>query len=486
MRTISLPSIARQAMIKYGFEPGFSKAVNKEVERLKDQLKTLPVDKSVEDMRSSLWSSIDNSDSLDLDQLEYCERSLRDEIHVFVAIADVDTYIPKSSAMDKRARQNGTSVYAEVETFPMIPEKLCNDLSSLREGEDRQAVVVDFFVTRDGQFRAGDVRRALVHNKAKLVYEPLGAWLEDQGPIPEKVESIEGLKDQILLQNEASQRLRNFRLSQGALELDTLEAKVLMENHEVKDIAVKHSNAARFIIENFMISANGTMTNFLEKNNFPYIQRILRTPEHWIKIVALAYDLSDQLPEEADAKALSDFLIRQRNRNPDRFPDLSLAVVKLLGHAEYDLIEPGKRKVGHFGLAVRSYTHSTAPNRRYVDIVLQRLIKAVLDKKNTPYTKLELQNIADWCTDRDQSAKKVERFMIKVAGAILLRGRIGEVFEGMITGASEKGTYVRLFHPPVEGRVMRNFVHMNVGSKVRVRLTGLDPLEGHVDFEGAN
>ncbi|HOW34935.1 MAG TPA: RNB domain-containing ribonuclease [Candidatus Omnitrophota bacterium] len=483
-RRINLHAIAHRALLNYGFNPEFPKNVVKEAKALKDQLKDGISDKSIEDLRSLLWSSIDNFDSEDLDQLEFCQRSPRGEIQVFVAIADVDAYVVKGTAMDKRAYQNGATVYAEVETFTMIPEKLCTNLSSLLEGCDRLAIVIDFFVGRDGELRHGQIRRAVVHNKAKLVYESVGDWLENRGSMPEKIGQIKNLKEQILLQSEAAQRLHDFRMNNGALELDTREPGVVMKKGEIEDITVKKRNLARTIIENFMIAANRTMTGFFEKNRIPYVQRILPTPERWSRIIEVAQEHYDDLPLRADAKALSDFLVRQRDRDPDHFPDLSLAIVKLLGYAIYDLVEPGRKTPGHFGLAVRDYTHSTAPNRRYVDVILQRLIKAALAGKNTPYTKIELKEIADWCSDRDRASKKVERFMVKVAGAILLMDKVNQIFEGIITGASEKGTYVRIFTPPVEGRVVRNFRGMNIGDKVRVRLVRLDPWQGYVDFDG--
>ncbi len=483
---VDLQKIARQAVLNYGFIPDFQKHVEKEIHRLKNLLPEAAQDKSIEDMRSLLWSSIDNIDSEDLDQLEYCQRISKQEIHVFVAIADVDVYVKKGTAIDHHAYQNGTTVYAEVEIFPMLPEKLCTNLSSLCEGQDRLAVVVDFFVRKTGDIRPGKVRRAIVHNSAKLVYESVGDWLQNEAPIPEKIVKKKGLQEQILLQYEAAQWMHEFRMETGALELETFETSVVMADKKIGEIIVRRKIKSRLIIENFMVAANRTMSAFLEKHGIPYIQRILRIPERWPRIIEIVNEHGDTLPAEADSKALSDFLVRQRRRDPDHFPDLSLSIVKLLGHAEYDLIEPGKRNIGHFGLAVHDYTHSTAPNRRYVDIVIQRLIKNVLARKPMPYAKLELKNIADHCTLCDHSSKKVERFMVKVAGAVLLMDRVGQLFSGIVTGASNKGVYVRLLSPPVEGRIMRGFRGMNVGDQVRVRLVGLDPQRGHVDFAGMN
>lgn len=482
-RFIDLHTVAHQVMGEYNFSHPFPPKVLKETKKIIKTVK-LSGDNRIEDMTSLLWSSIDNHDSKDLDQLEYCERKPNREIHVRVAIADVDLYVHKGTLTDKHALHNGTSVYTGIEIFPMIPEILCTHASSLIEGEDRLAIIINFFVRIDGSIRTGNIYRALVRNKAKLVYESLGEWLEGHGPMPEKVGNIDGLKEQLQLQDEAAQRLHTFRMKNGALELDTIEASTVIEEKKVVGLVVKKKNKARYIIENFMIAANRTMVAFLEKHQFFYIQRILRTPERWPMIVEIAHSLKEQLPDEPDSQALSDFLMHQWHRDPDHFPDLSLRIVKLLGSAEYVLATPGRAGKGHFGLAVHDYTHSTAPNRRYVDIIIQRLIKAALLGKNTPYSKDELRKIASWCTLRDKASKKVERFVRKVAGAILIRNRIGEIFDAIVTGASEKGTYVRLLQPPVEGKVVYQDRGMDVGQQVRVRLIRVEPHKGFIDFEG--
>lgn len=481
--SLNLHAIAHQAMADYGFVPNFPPSVIREAHNFVDKIKNYKADPAIKDMRDLLWSSIDNEDSRDLDQLEYCQRAPNLEIHVMVAIADVDYYVEKGAPTDHHANANGTSVYTGVETFPMLPERLCTDLSSLCEGEDRRALVVDFFVLKDGNIRPGGIAPALVRNKAKLVYEPVGDWLEGQGVVPFKVADTHGLQAQIILQDEAAQRLHNFRMEQGALELETIEAKPIVHGETVVDLFVQKKNQARFLIENFMIATNRTMVAFLEKNGVAYIQRILREPEHWLRIVKVAEDLADTLPALPDAKALDEFLVRQRKRNSETFPDLSLTIVKLIGQAEYVMVEAGKNNLGHFGLAVYDYTHSTAPNRRYIDIIIQRIIKAILIQQNAPYNKRELSDIASWCTDRDHSSKKVERFMRKVAGAVLLSDKIGQVFDAIVTGASDKGTYVRLLHPPVEGRVMRGEKGFEVGQRVRVRLVSMVPEKGYIDFE---
>ena len=469
-------------MTRYGFQPQFPQFVIREVKELNEGRIIKKVRSNVQDLRSVLWSSIDNADSLDLDQLGYCEGHPHQDITVKIAIADVDAFVPKGSQTDIYASNNGTSVYTGVEIFPMLPERLSTDLSSLKAGADRLAVVVEFTVLKNGDVSREKIYRALVRNKAKLIYEEIGDWLEGKGPRPQTLADIPGLEEQIRLQDEAAQRLLTFRTEKGALEFETIEPKPVMRDDVILDLIIQQKNQARYLIENFMIAANGAMVRFLEKRGSPMIQRIVRTPQNWLRIVDVATSLGEALPPEPDSRALSLFLSRQRRRDPEHFPDLSLTIVKLLGPGEYVMMEPGKAKYGHFGLAVMDYTHSTAPNRRYVDVIIQRLLKAVLDEKPIPYTKRELIEHASWCTDRDKAAKKVERFMRKVEAAILLREHVGKSFDAIVTGASDKGTYVRLLAPPVEGRVVRGEEGMTVGQKVRVRLVYLNEYKGFVDF----
>jgi exoribonuclease-2 len=345
--------------------------------------------------------------------------------------------------------------------------------------------VIEFVVLKNGDVRRGKIYLALVHNRAKLVYEEVGAWLDGHGPFPQAFTDIPGLEEQVRLQDEAASRLKNFRMEKGALELESLEAKTVMKDDMVVGLVLPSEDRAHHVIENFMIAANGTVMEFLEKAHVPVIQRIVRVPKNWPGIVDVAADLGTRLPAEADVKALSKFLLKRKSADSVHFPDLSLTIVKLLGPGEYMMLEPGKAPVGHFGLAVSDYTHSTAPNRRYVDLIIQRILKAVLDRKACPYSRKELIEHAAWCTDRDKMSKKVERFMQKVAAAVLMRGRIGEVFDGIITGSSDKGIYVRLVEPPVEGRIMGGGERLSVGQNVRVKLTDLDPYQGHIDFERA-
>ena len=480
---VDLHAIARDAMKEYDFQYQFPKAVIKEVKAINEEPLLKSESDGVRDLRELLWSSIDNVESLDLDQLEYCERGQNSEIRVKVAIADVDLFVPRKSLTDGYAAHNGTSVYTGVEIFSMLPERLSTDLSSLRVAQDRMAVIIEFIVLRDGDVRKGDIYRALVRNKAKLIYDEIGDWLEGKTAVPPSVREIAGLEGQVRLQDEAAQRLRKFRLEQGALELDTIEARPVLRDETVTALIVPRENEARYIIENFMIAANITMITFLEKAGFAVIQRVVRIPKNWQGIMDTAAACGERLPPEPDAKALSQFLFRRKEADPERFPDLSLTIVKLLGPGEYMMLEPGKLSYGHFGLAVTDYTHGTAPNRRYVDIIMQRLVKAVLNKRPSPYSEKELVKYSDWCTLRDKASKKVERFMRKAEAAVLLSGRIGEAFQAIVTGISEHGTFVRIISPPVEGRVMRGEEGLAVGEKIRVRLTGMNPYKGHIDFE---
>lgn len=477
-----LKAIAWEAMKKYDFRPQFPQTVKQEIEGFGEGIpKTLPGDTL--DLRDLLWSSIDNFDSEDLDQIEYCEKGERGEVTMKVAIADVDFFVPKDSKTDRHAVHNGTSVYLGVVTFPMLPDKLSKGISSLLPGRDRLAMVMEYTIFPNGDTEPGKIYRALVRNKAKLVYEEVGDWLEGKGPIPEVIEKTPGLREQVLLQNKVAQAMNGFRMERGALDLDTLEANAVVRDDKVISMMVVQKNMARSIIEELMVAGNGTMVAYLGKAKVPMIQRVVKVPKYWDEIMLLATTYGEHLPAVPDAKALSVFLTRQRIKDPERFPDLSLTIVKLLGPGEYMCLEPGQPPTGHFSLAVMDYTHSTAPNRRYPDIVNQRILKSVLDNKPCPYTAQDLVELTAWLTDREMASKKVERFMRKAAAAELLADRIGEAFDALVTGATEKGTYVRLIEPPAEGRVVRKERGLRVGMKVRVRLLSTDPFNGFIDFE---
>ncbi|MDD1730214.1 MAG: RNB domain-containing ribonuclease [Methanospirillum sp.] len=479
---IDLKSIARDVMVKYGFLPEFSPSVINEVKGIVNK----PIDShpnDIRDLRTLLWSSIDNYDSMDLDQIEYCEPGKNDIIHVKIAIADVDFFVNRDSQADRHAAHNGTSVYTGIETFPMLPDPLSKGVSSLLPGSDHLAMVIEYTVLPDGNFEPGDIYRALVTNRAKLIYEEIGDWLEGKTNIPESVRAVAGLKEQIELQNTAALRLKQHRREQGALDLGTLEANAIISEGVVLDLVVQEQNLARCLIEEFMVAANGTTVAFLNKAGMPMVQRIVRTPKNWEGIRMTAAQLREKLPRAPDTRALAKFLIKRRQADPERFPDLSLTIVKLMGPGEYVPLIPGEPPVGHFALAVTDYTHGTAPNRRYVDLIIQRIIKSVLDNRKNPYTNTELQELTTWLTGREKGSKKVERFMQKAAAAVLLQNRIGQLFEGLVTGASEKGTYVRIISPPVEGRVVQGCRGLYVGQKVRVRLLRTDPYQGYIDFD---
>ncbi len=478
---IDLTEIARQTMIEEGFKPDIPDAVQNEVRRLVAQ-KSLPKS-STRDLRSLLWSSIDNQTSRDLDQVEFVQRLDDDRIDVLIGVADVDAFASKGTATDYHASENTTSVYTGVKTFPMLPEELSTDVTSLVAGEDRLAVIIDFVVAKDSSTTTPEVYPAIVHNYAKLSYELVGDWLEHDSPTPTEIANVPQLEQQIRLQFEVARSLRELRRKQGALELATIQAvPVTDDKGRVVDFAVAEPNAARDIIENFMVAANVAMAQFLEQNSVMSLRRVVRTPENWPRIVDLARELGETLPQQPDAGALEDFLEVRKRADPSHFPDLSLAIIKLLGPGEYAVQVPGQESEGHFGLAVHNYTHSTAPNRRYADLITQRLLKACIAKNSPPYAREQLNEIATHCTERENAARKVERKMRKVAAAVLLADRIGEEFEAIVTGITPKGTFARVLKPPVEGLIVKGKEGLQVGQQVRVRLLATEPAKGFIDF----
>jgi VacB/RNase II family 3'-5' exoribonuclease len=484
-RSIDLTAIAHQAMIDAGFVPDLPPSVLAELGSLEPHRQTAVAGSSTRDLRSLLWSSIDDRKSRDLDQVEYAERLPNGDIRVQVGIANVDALVQKGSAIDAHAAENGTSVYTGVKTFPMLPEQLSTDMTSLVGGADRSSIVTEMIVTSDGTVKSTDVYPALLHNYAKLSYEAVGAWLDNTGPIPPEVASVPKMDAQIRLQFEAAQHLRELRKEHGALELETIQASPVIDNNgQVTELSVVERSSARDLIENFMIASNVAMAQFLAAKGALSLRRVVRTPEHWPRIVEIANELGEQLPAQPDSRALADFLARRKTADPQHFPDLSLSIIKLLGPGEYTVQTPGTSPEQniHFGLAVHDYTHSTAPNRRYADLVSQRLVKAVLGKSAGPYTEPELTAIAAHCTEREDAARKVERKMRKVGAAVLMQKRIGEVFDAIITGVSPKGTFARLIKPPVDGRVMRGEQGLRVGEKISVKLLDADPQRGFIDF----
>jgi exoribonuclease-2 len=475
-----LQEIARRAMLERGLEPEFSREVGQELERI-----AAPARESgagVRDLRSLLWCSIDNDDSQDLDQLSVSEKLSGGAVGISIAIADVDAVVKKASAIDGHARNNTTSVYTAAEIFPMLPERLSTDLTSLNQDEERLAFVVEMTVGADGSLSDSAVFRATVRNRAKLAYNGVGAWLEGKGSLPEAAAKVLGMDEQLRAQDEVAQKLRQLRHDQGALELETLEPRAVFEGDTVVDLRVDRSNRSRQLIEDFMIAANGVTARFLAAKGYPSLRRVVRSPERWQRIVAVAKEQGEALPPEPDSKALAAFLARRRRADPLRFPDLSLVIVKLLGAGEYVVERPGELGPGHFGLAVRDYTHSTAPNRRFPDLVTQRLLKAALAGRPSSYDPSELEALAQHCTQKEDDADKVERQVRKSAAALLLESRVGERFDAVVTGASEKGTWVRVLDPPVEGKLVQGFEGLSVGQKIRVKLIATDVERGFIDF----
>jgi exoribonuclease-2 len=469
-------------MIERGFEPQHSPAATAQVQRLSDEAYSQTDNHRRRDLRHLLWCSIDNDDSRDLDQLSVAD--VRDgRTAILIAIADVDAMVPCDTPVDRYAQTNTTSVYTPAEIYPMLPERLSTDLTSLNQGEDRPAVVVDMTMGDDGEIGAVDVYLALVHNHAKLAYPSVGAWLEGEGPPPPRLQAVKGLDENLRRQDAAARALKQSRHRRGALTLDTTEGRPVFDGDSVRDITVQRRSRAAELIEDFMIAVNSCTARFLESRGFSSLRRIVRMPDRWPRIMALAADTGTQLPPAPDGRELEQWLQQQRRTDPDRYADLSLSVVKLLGRGEYVVELPNEPTPDHFGLAVDDYTHSTAPNRRFADLVTQRLIKAALMRRRSPYTHDALAAIAARCMEREDAANRVERQVRKAAAAMVLERRIGEVFDAVVTGASPKGTWVRVRRPLVEGKLeLRGGASVQVGERVRVTLTHVDPPRGFIDF----
>lgn len=479
-----LQGVANRAMLDRGLLPYFSDEALAELNKIQAPATTDSV--KARDLRALPWSSIDNDDSRDLDQLTVAEAMPDDKIKIRVAVADVDSLVKKGSAIDEQARHNTTSVYTPGHMFPMLPEKLSTNLTSLNLDQDRLAIVIEIVVAADGSVHDSDVYRAVVRNHAKLAYNRVAAWLEESTDVPSEITAIEGLAENLHLQDKAAQSMKNHRHMKGALCLETIEAKPIFEGDSILDLQVEETNRAKEIIEDFMIAANGATVRYLSSKNFSSIRRVVRIPKRWDRIVEIAAQHSFKLPENPDSKALEWFLVMQKKTDPIKFPDLSLAVIKLLGSGEYVAELPGEYATGHFGLAVKDYTHSTAPNRRYPDLITQRLLKAAIDAKPMPYSNDELAELADHCTDQEDAAVKVERQVGKSAAGLLLRSRIGEQFDAMVTGAAMKGTWVRLMKMPIEGMLKTGFQGVDVGDRIRVQLLAVDVEQGFIDFGRAS
>jgi VacB/RNase II family 3'-5' exoribonuclease len=477
-----LDRIARTAMIARGLLPDFSLAAQYELGGL--HAPGIDGDGRIRDLRNLLWASIDNDDSRDLDQLTVAEQLPGGQTKIYVAVADVDAVVKYGSAIDQHAQQNTTSVYTAATIFPMLPEKLSTDITSLNPNEDRLAIVVEMVVGGDGSLQDSAIYRAYVRNRAKLAYNSVAAWLEDGGTMPEAVAALHGLDENLRLQNRVAQSLKNLRQAHGALSLETLEARPVFDGDKIHRLEVEKPNCAKELIADFMIAANGVTARYLAAKNFPSLRRVVRTPKRWEGIVEIARQRGFELPEQPDPKPLDEFLVKEKAADPLRFPDLSLTVIKLLGAGEYVAEFPGEEAApGHFGLAVRDYSHSTAPNRRYPDIITQRLLKAALAAQPTPYAKEEMETLAKHCSKQEDAVKKVERQVGKSAAAMLLESKIGSQFDAIVTGASPKGTWVRLLDPPVEGKLAQGTEGLDVGNKIRVQLLRTDVEQGFIDFK---
>ncbi|MHB1222987.1 MAG: RNB domain-containing ribonuclease [Gemmatimonadaceae bacterium] len=478
-----LRTLAREAMIAEGFTLDLPADALAELAAIEPGTHDRPGDgPPPRDLRSLPWSSVDNADSLDLDQVEVVEPSAGDGLRLRVGVADVNHLVPRGSALDRYAALNTTSVYTGVETFPMLPERLSTNLTSLNEGVDRLAMVVAMTVTPDGALEDVEISRALVHNRARLSYDIVGPWLEGGRRVPREVSALPWVAGQLRLQQEAALRLRGRRADRGALALDTIDVQTVAVGGRVVELRETPNNAARELVEDFMIAANTAMARVLEEARMPALRRVVGAPRGWERLRELAGGLGGSLPDEPDALALSRFLDDRRDADPVHYPDLSLAVVKLLGAGVYAVDAPGSPAGGHFGLAVDDYTHSTAPNRRYADLVVQRQVGALLAGSPPPYSLSDLEGVAANCNERASHARRVERQVRKAAAATIMADRIGQEFDAIVTGVKETGTFVRLLHPPVEGRVTEGGEALHVGDGIRVRLLRTDAAVGHLDF----
>jgi VacB/RNase II family 3'-5' exoribonuclease len=476
-----LQRIAHRMMLERGLVPDFPIQALAELDGIHGPAKR--TEGSTRDLRNLLWCSIDNDDSRDLDQLTVAEAMPAGAVKILVAIAEVDALVKKQSALDNHARQNTTSVYTAAEIFPMLPEKLSTDFTSLNYESDRLAIVSEMIFAADGSLLNSDLYGATVRNRAKLAYNSVAGWLEGNGPMPQRIGAVGGLDENLRLQDRVAQKLKALRHVHGALNLETIEGHPVFVGDELKDLETNQHNRAKDLIADFMIAANGVAALYLTSKKFPSLRRVVRTPKRWDRIIELAAERGSTLPQEPDSKALEQFLVSAKAADPLRFPDLSLSVIKLLGAGEYVVQLPGDSAAGHFGLAVKDYAHSTAPNRRYPDLITQRLLKAAMAGGSLPYDGDELEALAKHCTEEEDAAKKVERQVGKSAAAMLLESRIGEQFDAIVTGAADKGTWVRIFHPPIEGRLESGFKGVDVGHRLRVQLIRTDVERGYIDFK---
>jgi exoribonuclease-2 len=478
----NLVAAAHALMIQNGFQPDFPAGTETELEQIKAQPPAQPTD-GVVDLRNLLWSSIDNDTSKDLDQIEWAEQLPNGQIRVLIGVADVDARVHQGTVIDKHAQLETTSVYTGVAIYPMLPTELSEGITSLNENQDRAAIVTEFILDPSGCTSSGKAYRALVRNRGQLAYPSVGAWLEGKADPPPKVAASADLAAQLKLQDKAAQQLVGCRFQHGALDLETLEVRPILVSEQIVGIAPIEKNRATSLIEEFMVAANGVIARTFEAAGVASIRRIVRTPKRWDRIVELAKERANvTLPAEPDSKALNDFLLDQKKKNPDHFPDLSLMVIKLMGPGEYILVKPNQPSPGHFGLAVQDYTHSTAPNRRYPDVITQRLLKSLLAKSPASYSEDQLDSLAQHCTQMEDSARKVERDMQKRIAAVVLHPHIGQTYPAIVTGATDHGTFVRILNPHAEGMVVQGGKGLDVGDKVTVKLVNTDPQRGYIDF----
>ncbi len=477
----NLVAAAHAAMIEHGFQPDFPPGTDTELASIKAQPALTAAD-GLTDLRSLLWSSIDNDTSRDLDQIEWAEQLSDGRIRVLVGVADVDARVHKGTLLDRHAQSETTSVYTGVTIYPMLPTALSEGITSLNENEDRAAIVTEFSVGADGIATDGKAYRALVHNRAQLAYPSVGAWLEGTAAAPPKVAANADLAAQLKLQDTAAQRMGGNRFQHGALDLETIETRPVLITDQVIGIAPVTKNRATSLIEEFMIAANGVNARTFENAGLASIRRVVRTPKRWDRIVELAKAKGYTLPAEPDSKALNEVLLAEKQKDPDHFPDVSLTVIKLLGPGEYILVKPNQPSPGHFGLAVQDYTHSTAPNRRFPDDVTQRLLKAWLTHSAAPYSEDELNAIAQRCTLMEDGARKVERDMQKRIAAVALHPHIGQSYQAIVTGVNNYGTFVRTLDPHVDGKLVQGGKGLDVGDRVTVKLVSTDPERGFIDF----
>ncbi|HSW04034.1 RNB domain-containing ribonuclease [Aquabacterium sp.] len=475
-----LVRIATQEMIDRGLQPAFPAAVVRQVDTLTSA--DAEADPQILDLSALPWCSIDNDDSLDLDQLSCCEALAGGAVKVRVAVADVDALVHPGSAIDAHAQFNTTSVYTSAKVFPMLPERLSTDLTSLNPGQQRLALVTEMLIAEDAEILQSSVYRARVRNQAKLAYDAVAAWIEGQGPLPPAAAAVPGMDEQLRVQDAVAQRLRERRQAQGSLEFQSFQPRALFDGDRVVDIRQQVQNRARQLIEELMIATNSCTARFLAGSGRPSLRRVVRSPERWLRIVEVARKYGEALPKAPDAQALEAFLARRRAADPLRFADLSLVIIKLMGSGEYVLEQPGAPALGHFGLAVRDYTHSTAPNRRYPDLITSRLVKAILSAAPPPYNARELETLAEHCTQQENAAQKVERRVRKSEAALVLQTHLGQSFDAIVTGHSVTDSWVRIFAPPAEGKLVNAAPDTEVGQQLRVKLVATDVERGFIDF----